>query len=68
LARALIPGVQENAKVLTNYIATRWYRAPELLLKCKDYSFAIDVWSVGCIFAEMLKRKPLLPGSDCKFI
>ena len=45
-------------------MVTRWYRAPELLLSCDHYSSAIDVWSVGCIFAEVLGRKPLLPGRD----
>ena len=64
LARALIPGLKQKSKVLTSYVATRWYRAPELLLKAKDYSFAIDVWSVGCIFGELLKRKPFLAGND----
>jgi len=49
---------------MTEYVVTRWYRAPELLLSCDNYTAAIDVWSVGCILAEMLGRKPLLPGSD----
>lgn len=47
---------------MTEYVVTRWYRAPELLLACSDYTAAIDVWSVGCIFAELLARKPLFPG------
>ena len=49
---------------MTTYVATRWYRAPELLLKWKNYNESVDVWSVGCIFAELLKRKPLMPGTD----
>merc|ERR1719335_1106836 len=49
---------------MTEYVVTRWYRAPELLLSCADYTAAIDVWSVGCIFAELLGRKPLFPGKD----
>jgi len=40
----------------TEYVVTRWYRAPEIMLACQDYTKAIDVWSVGCIFAEMLAR------------
>jgi serine/threonine protein kinase len=40
----------------------RWYRAPELLLGNKQYTMAIDLWSVGCILAELLARKPLFPG------
>mmetsp|Transcript_70294 Transcript_70294/g.161267 ORF Transcript_70294/g.161267 Transcript_70294/m.161267 type:complete len:490 (-) Transcript_70294:141-1610(-) len=49
---------------LTEYVVTRWYRAPEIMLSVQDYSRAIDVWSIGCIFAEMLGRKPLFPGND----
>ncbi len=55
-----------KANVLTEYVATRWYRAPELLLSANNYSTAVDMWSVGCIFAEMLQRKPFLPGTDTK--
>lgn len=47
---------------LTEYVATRWYRAPEIMLNAKGYTKAIDVWSVGCIFAEMLSHRPLFPG------
>lgn len=49
---------------LTEYVVTRWYRSPELLLCCESYTSAIDMWSVGCIFAEILLRKPLFPGRD----
>lgn len=49
---------------MTEYVVTRWYRAPELLLNSSDYSAAIDVWSVGCIFMELMNRKPLFPGKD----
>eukprot|EP00698_Gefionella_okellyi_P006885 TRINITY_DN1663_c0_g1_i2.p1 TRINITY_DN1663_c0_g1~~TRINITY_DN1663_c0_g1_i2.p1 ORF type:complete len:390 (+),score=74.59 TRINITY_DN1663_c0_g1_i2:132-1301(+) len=49
---------------LTEYVATRWYRAPEVMLSWKEYDQAIDIWSVGCIFAELLGRKPLFPGKD----
>ena len=45
-------------------VVTRWYRAPELLLSVSNYSTAVDVWSVGCIVAELLGRKPLFPGHD----
>ena len=61
---------------LTGHVVTRWYRAPELILLEKDYGQAIDMWSVGCIFAELLgmmkqsaatylDRKPLFPGKSC---
>ncbi|XP_010260161.1 PREDICTED: mitogen-activated protein kinase 3-like [Nelumbo nucifera] len=49
---------------MTEYVVTRWYRAPELLLNSSDYTAAIDVWSVGCIFMELMNRKPLFPGRD----
>ena len=49
---------------MTDYVATRWYRAPEVLLAYKKYTTAMDMWSVGCILGELLLRKPLLPGSD----
>ncbi|CAI9776088.1 unnamed protein product [Fraxinus pennsylvanica] len=48
----------------TEYVVTCWYRAPELLLNCSKYTAAIDVWSVGCILAEILTREPLFPGKD----
>lgn len=41
-------------KQLTSHVVTRWYRAPELILLQDDYTEAIDMWSVGCIFAELL--------------
>lgn len=61
---------------LTGHVVTRWYRAPEIILLEKDYGPAIDVWSIGCIFAELLSmmksnaatfvdRKPLFPGKSC---
>ena len=56
--------VSNTAKEMTNYVATRWYRPPELLLETKEYGPAIDVWSVGCILAELFKRQPFLPGTD----
>ena len=49
---------------MTEYVATRWYRAPEIMLTFKEYTNAIDVWSVGCVLAEMLSAKPLFPGKD----
>jgi len=51
---------------MTTYICTRWYRAPEVLCNWTGYSKAIDVWSIGCIFAEMLGRKPLFKGCSTK--
>jgi len=47
---------------MTEYVCTRWYRAPEVLCSWTDYSGAIDIWSIGCILAELQTRKPLFPG------
>ncbi|KAH9775394.1 hypothetical protein WN944_012965 [Citrus x changshan-huyou] len=49
---------------MTEYVVTRWYRAPELLLNCTEYTAAIDIWSVGCILGEIMTREPLFPGKD----
>jgi len=49
---------------MTEYVCTRWYRAPEVLCSWIDYTTAIDIWSIGCIFAEMLGRKPIFPGHN----
>lgn len=49
---------------ITNYVATRWYRAPELILSHKMYTKAIDLWSVGCILAEFYGRRPIFMGHD----
>ncbi|KAL7576727.1 hypothetical protein ACA910_005646 [Epithemia clementina (nom. ined.)] len=54
---------QEEAVTMTTYVVTRWYRAPEIILGC-DYSYPIDVWSVGCIFAELMRRHPLFPEEN----
>ncbi|RRT72552.1 hypothetical protein B296_00016101 [Ensete ventricosum] len=51
-------------EIMTEYVVTRWYRAPELLLNSTDYTAAIDVWSVGCIFMELMNRQTLFPGRD----
>jgi len=50
--------------VMSNYIATRWYRAPEVILSKKRYTKAVDMWSVGCILGELVGRKPMFPGRD----
>ncbi|KAG5518124.1 hypothetical protein PMAC_003310 [Pneumocystis sp. 'macacae'] len=55
---------EDSTSFMTEYVATRWYRAPEIMLTFKEYTKAIDIWSVGCILAEMLSGKPLFPGKD----
>uniref|UniRef100_A0A5K4FBZ3 Mitogen-activated protein kinase n=1 Tax=Schistosoma mansoni TaxID=6183 RepID=A0A5K4FBZ3_SCHMA len=49
---------------LTEYVATRWYRAPEILLACHNYTKGVDIWSLGCILGEMLIGTPLFPGTS----
>ncbi|CAM9913360.1 unnamed protein product, partial [Phaeothamnion confervicola] len=60
----LARGISTAKQVMTEYVVTRWYRAPEIMLACQEYTKAIDVWSVGCILAELLCRRPLFPGED----
>lgn len=48
----------------TDYVSTRWYRAPEVLLRATNYSSPIDLWAVGCIMAEVYTLRPLFPGSS----
>uniref|UniRef100_A0A8C6Q0E0 mitogen-activated protein kinase n=1 Tax=Nothobranchius furzeri TaxID=105023 RepID=A0A8C6Q0E0_NOTFU len=49
---------------MTGYVATRWYRAPEIMLNWMHYNMTVDIWSVGCIMAELLTGRPLFPGTD----
>uniref|UniRef100_A0A803LV41 cyclin-dependent kinase n=1 Tax=Chenopodium quinoa TaxID=63459 RepID=A0A803LV41_CHEQI len=51
-------------RTFTHEVVTLWYRAPEILLGSRHYSTPVDVWSVGCIFAEMVNQKPLFPGDS----
>jgi len=72
--RPAVPHTQRLKRNLTGHVVTRWYRAPELILLQENYTEAIDVWSVGCIYAELMgmlegtrtqDRGPLFPGSSC---
>ena len=49
---------------MTDYIATRWYRAPEILLGSHRYEKAVDFWSVGCILGEMIQSRAIFTGND----
>ncbi|KAL5207936.1 hypothetical protein ABZP36_032371 [Zizania latifolia] len=51
-------------RTFTHEVVTLWYRAPEILLGARHYSTPVDIWSVGCIFAEMVNQKPLFPGDS----
>ncbi|XP_015782920.1 mitogen-activated protein kinase 1 [Tetranychus urticae] len=61
LARVADPE-HDHTGFLTEYVATRWYRAPEIMLNSKGYTKSIDIWSVGCILAEMISNRPIFPG------
>jgi serine/threonine protein kinase len=60
LARSFSLGMSD----LTEYVITRWYRAPEVMLSCQEYGQGVDIWSTGCILAELIGSKPLWPGTD----
>ena len=67
LARSLLDDSKDDdvkPPVMTDYVATRWYRAPEILLGSNKYGKAVDLWSLGCIFGEMLGGKPVFPGTS----
>ena len=49
---------------MTSQVVTRWYRAPELLLGAKSYGTGVDIWACGAIFAELMLRRPYLPGNN----
>lgn len=55
---------ETGSKPYTEYVATRWYRAPECILTSGSYDQAVDVWAVGCIMFELLTAKPLFPGKN----
>jgi mitogen-activated protein kinase 1/3 len=57
-------GNDEDDPTLTDYVVTRWYRAPEVVLLASEYTKSIDVWSVGCILCELIGRSPIFQGKD----
>merc|ERR1712176_369677 len=57
-------GFKGSSAILTDYVATRWYRAPEILLGSTKYTHGVDMWSAGCILAELLGGRPLFPGTS----
>lgn len=62
LARSIKIKEDDTTPILTDYVATRWYRAPEILLGSTDYTASVDVWSVGCIIGELYLGKAIFPG------
>ena len=63
LARSILFD-ENNIANLSDYVAARWYRAPEILLGSSKYDFSVDMWSVGCVIAELYLCRPLFPGSS----
>lgn len=55
---------EHESGAFTSYVGTRWFRAPELLFGSTNYGLEIDLWALGCIFAELLSLKPLFPGTS----
>lgn len=49
---------------MTDYVVTRWYRAPEVILNASEYTKAIDIWSIGCVLGELLGKTVLFPGDS----
>ena len=64
LARSIASKESDSQPLLTDYVATRWYRAPEILLGSTKYTKGVDMWSLGCILAELLLGKPVFPGTS----
>jgi len=64
LARSIADTENNDNHVMTDYVATRWYRAPEILLGSPNYTKGVDMWSIGCILGELLGGQPLFPGSS----
>ncbi|KAL3795225.1 hypothetical protein HJC23_008310 [Cyclotella cryptica] len=64
LCRSIAEGETLENVELTDYVATRWYRSPEVLMGSKKYTVGLDLWSVGCILGEMFRTRPLLPGAS----
>jgi len=63
LARCTTSAIGKDV-IMTDYVATRWYRAPEILLGSTRYGVQADMWSMGCIFGELLGGKPMFPGTS----
>ena len=61
LARSMERQADAN---MTDYVATRWYRAPEILLGSPHYTYGVDMWSIGCILGELIGGKPMFPGTS----
>ena len=64
LARSIISDIVKPDRFFTDYVVTRWYRAPECLLTDGYYGYKMDLWGVGCVMFEVISLFPLFPGND----
>lgn len=64
LARSVVATEEDEIAIMTEYVATWWYWAPEIVLGSSKYSKKVDIWSVGCILAELINEWPLFPGKS----
>jgi male germ cell-associated kinase len=64
LVRARLAKEIDARPPFTDYVSTRWYRAPEILLRAPDYNAPIDIFAMGCIMAELFTMRPLFPGQS----
>lgn len=64
MARSVAANDDEENPVRTEYVATRWYRAPEILLGSTKYAKAVDMWSIGCIIGELITNRAIFPGNS----
>eukprot|EP00485_Elphidium_margaritaceum_P002718 CAMPEP_0202696798 /NCGR_PEP_ID=MMETSP1385-20130828/10122_1 /ASSEMBLY_ACC=CAM_ASM_000861 /TAXON_ID=933848 /ORGANISM="Elphidium margaritaceum" /LENGTH=688 /DNA_ID=CAMNT_0049353085 /DNA_START=217 /DNA_END=2283 /DNA_ORIENTATION=- len=55
---------EDDDVLLSEYVTTRWYRAPEIMLCSRQYKYSVDVWSIACIYCEMILRKPIFAGNN----
>jgi len=58
----LVKSLKDKTLPLTEYVSTRWYRAPEIALSSKSYNQSVDVFAIGCLMAEMYLGRPIFPG------
>jgi len=64
MARGILEKPENEEIALSEYVTTRWYRAPEIMLCSRHYKYSIDVWSIACIYSEMILRKPIFAGNN----
>jgi serine/threonine protein kinase len=67
LARVFNDADEEDNLGMTEYVATRWYRAPEIMIAARNYDKSVDVWAIGCVLAELMShnnQRVLFPGQN----